>query len=93
MDKDLDGSDCIGSIYMSLKEIVASYSIKGGQMMWKNVYGGPIGSLPSAERNIMNENPEVASLWKGRILMNIEVFDSKAPEQGEVEIKEDNEII
>jgi hypothetical protein len=30
----------------------------------------------------MNENPDIASLWKGRIFMHIEVFDSQAPESG-----------
>lgn len=29
----------------------------------------------------MNENPEVASAWKGRILMHIEATDSKHPER------------
>ena len=54
--------------------------------MWKNVYGGPIGLAPSQNKKLMNENPEIASLWKGRILMHIQTFDSKAPESGMFDI-------
>ena len=86
MDKDNLSSESIGSIYMSLKDIVNSYSNRGGALMWKNVYGGPIGLAPSANKQLMNENPEIASLWKGRILMHIQASDSKAPEQGKFSI-------
>ena len=86
MDADNMGSECIGSIYMSLKEVISLYSNQGGQIMWKNVYGGPIGLAPSANKKLMNENPEIASLWKGRILMHIQAFDAKAPEQGKFAI-------
>jgi hypothetical protein len=71
MDSDTTGNECVGSMYMSLKEIVKMYSNRGGQLMWKNVYGGPIGLAPSQNKKMMNENPEIASLWKGRILMHI----------------------
>ena len=71
MDDDSLGSESIGSIYMSLKDIVNSYSNRGGHLMWRNVYGGPIGLAPSENKKLMNENPEIASLWKGRILMHI----------------------
>ena len=50
MDKDNLSSESIGSIYMSLKDIVNSYSNRGGALMWNNVYGGPIGLAPSANK-------------------------------------------
>ena len=34
----------------------------------------------------MNDNPAMATLWKGRLLFHIEALDSKAPEQGIAEL-------
>ena len=47
--------------------------------MWKNLYGSPLGV--SGENQVkMNENPDLASTWKGRTLMHISAFDVKNPE-------------
>ena len=39
-----------------------------GKLVWKNVYGAPLGQSGSKHKTAMNENPEFASTWKGRIL-------------------------
>jgi hypothetical protein len=48
--------------------------------MWRNIYGSPIGLINNNIKEEMNLNPELASLWKGRVLFHIEVQDSKAPD-------------
>ena len=53
------------------------------------MYGSPLGLLPGPNKSLMNSNPEAASLWKGRILMHVEVADSKAPESAVAELGPD----
>lgn len=50
------------------------------------MYGGPVASGffsgaigASSDAEIMNENPELGSTWKGRMLMHIEAEESKQP--------------
>jgi hypothetical protein len=40
----------------------------------------------------MNEFPEAASTWKGRILMHVEAFDTKNPEMKVIPIDQDFKI-
>jgi hypothetical protein len=42
--------------------------LKNGKYFWKNVYGSPLGYSGDNVKK-MNNLPEVASNWKGRILM------------------------
>ena len=42
--------------------------VKNGRFFWKNVYGAPL-DINNKAAEMMNENPEMGSLWKGRILM------------------------
>jgi len=49
-------------------------------MVWQNLYGGPLGMIDGPNKNLMNANPDFASLWKGRFLMHFEVEDAKAPQ-------------
>lgn len=83
-DKDLafgsTGDDTLGSIRLSLKELAKRYSNPGGGLVWMNIYGAPTGTFDHAAKKKMNANPELASLWKGRILMHIEVIDTESPE-------------
>jgi hypothetical protein len=48
-------------------------------MKWVNLYGSPLG-VSGGNTEKMNDNPEVASTWKGRTLMHISSFDTKSPE-------------
>ena len=78
MDKDALTSNLVGSIVLSVSDIIESNS-DGGHAHWQNIYGAPTSSgAPGADQAakvLMNENPDTASLWKGRILMHIEAFD------------------
>lgn len=55
-------------MFFSFKEIIKNGSSEQGILTWKNLYGAPVGKS-GANTNLMNENPEMASTWKGRLLM------------------------
>ena len=48
------------------------------QMKWINLYGAPVGRSGS-NTDKMNNNPECASTWKGRILVEYHCEDFKYP--------------
>ena len=52
-------------------------------MVWTNLYGSPLG-CSGANTNLMNDNPEMASTWKGRLLMHFSSFDTKHPEMKQI---------
>ena len=67
MDKDLVKDEVVGSMLFNMKECMKELN---GRFFWKNIYGSPLNvSGPNAE--LMNSNPEVASTWKGRVLMQV----------------------
>lgn len=77
MDADELKEDTIGSVYLSAKEIVNNYS-EGGYL-WANIYGGPATTSNEFTEH-MNENPEVASDWQGRLLLYLKAEDNKHPD-------------
>lgn len=74
-DEDTISDDVIGAFNLNAKDIIGQ---KNGQFFWKNIYGAPPGSSGPAADN-MNENPEIASFWKGRILMQVEAIKTEKP--------------
>lgn len=79
-DKDLGEDDTVGTILLSYKDIVKNYT-SPGYLTWKNIYGAPLGMFKGPIKNMMNENPSAGTLWKGRVLMHIEVKDTRTPEK------------
>lgn len=71
-DEDAVVDELIGSIHVDLKDIVPDANGKpgafNGKYDWKNIYGAPLG-VSGKMTDMMNNNPEIASLWKGRILI------------------------
>ena len=63
---------------MGAEDYETARTIKNGRFFWKNVYGAPLDKTNSAAKN-MNENPEIGSLWKGRILMQIFAVKTEKP--------------
>lgn len=63
-----DSDDLVGSIICNFKEINGK---RNGQILWKNIYGAPVG-VSGKNTNLMNKNPELASTWKGRVLLQHE---------------------
>jgi hypothetical protein len=64
-DEDTLSDDVVGAIVLNSKDIIGD---KNGKYFWKNVYGAPLAASGDMADS-MNENPELGSLWKGRILM------------------------
>ena len=64
-DEDTISDELVGSIVFQAKNIIGP---KNGHYLWKNVYGAPV-DVSGSTASQMNENPEIASLWKGRILI------------------------
>ena len=86
-DEDRLSNEQIGSMFFSLKKLLEQGKTENGHFYWQNIYGGPAGYNNSASQ-IMNDNPELASAWKGRLLMQIESEDCKHPERREQALEE-----
>ena len=67
--------EIVGSIVLQAKNIIGP---KNGIYMWKNIYGAPA-DVSGANAKNMNENPEIASLWKGRILIQVLAEKTEKP--------------
>jgi hypothetical protein len=74
-DEDKISDEIVGSLLFNLKECIGA---KNGKFFWKNVYGSPLG-CSGDNTNKMNENPEMGSTWKGRILMQIVAEKTEKP--------------
>lgn len=77
MDADDVSDEVIGSLLFDMQDIVDNKF--NGKFFWKNVYGSPLNQSNSQYKRDMNENPELASNWKGRILMQIECEETEKP--------------
>jgi hypothetical protein len=80
MDSDDVTDECAGSLVFNYKELMAR---EQGSFFWKNLYGAPGGegliAKGGAQADAMNQNPNIATIWKGRILCGIEFEDSENP--------------
>ena len=63
---------------MTPEDYEVARNVKNGRFFWKNVYGAPLDKSNSAAER-MNENPELGSLWKGRILMQVFAVKTEKP--------------
>lgn len=89
MDEDDIGSDeMAGTIRFFTKDIIEGKVSKG--MIWKNVYGAPLNQKSSKEKTMMNETPDLASCWKGRILCQVECEQTDKPLAKVVNIEDAN---
>ena len=77
-DEDKVKDEIVGSMNFSLKKMITE-STGEGTLCWYNLFGSPLG-CSGDNTNQMNEYPEIASTWKGRILMHVSSFDTKNPE-------------
>lgn len=59
---------------------VFNHEEKTSFYVWKNIYGSPMGCKDSDIKNKMNNDPDFATNFKGRILMEIECFKTQNPE-------------
>ena len=73
----------IGSLILSTKKLIAAGSQEGGFYSWCSLYGSPAENTGS-EADAMNENPEIASVWKGMVLMHFAAEETDKPKKGMV---------
>jgi hypothetical protein len=81
-DEDTIKDEIIGSINYDLKDVIPDANGKEGRLNnkfdWKNIYGAPL-DHSGKWCDKMNNNPEVATLWKGRILVQVVAEKSEKP--------------
>ena len=73
----------IGSLVLSIKKLVAKLAEAQTttMYMWENIYGAP----PDTDGDVadkMNDNPEIASHWRGRMLLEISCEECDKPKKG-----------
>ena len=64
-DEDKLADEIVGSFSFNLKSMIAD---QNGMYFWKNIYGSPLDVMGDTKK-AMNENPDIASTWKGRMLI------------------------
>jgi hypothetical protein len=78
-DEDKLKDEIVGTMVFNLKDYIDE---KNGEpcsrFFWKNIYGSPLG-VSGANTNLMNSNPDLASHWKGRILMQAVAEKTEKP--------------
>lgn len=77
-DEDKLKDEVVGSLNFSLKRIITELK-EEGLLVWRNLYGSPL-DCSGENTDKMNDYPELASTWKGRILMHLSAYDTKNPE-------------
>ena len=74
-DEDAVSDEKLGSVYFDIKELMNE---KNERYFWKNIYGAPLGVSGKVSR-LMNDNPELGSLFKGRVLMQCVTTQTEKP--------------
>ena len=79
---DYDGyksNEIVASMKFNIEEYLKILD-KGGEfpIFWKDLYGAPLG-VSGSHTDEMNSNPEYASLWKGRVLMQVLAEETDTP--------------
>ena len=79
-----DGDDLVGTLKFLYEDIVEGLY---ENYFWMNIYGAPK-QLDNEEATKMNTMPELASAWRGRILLSIKIKKSKKPKLQEKPIED-----
>jgi hypothetical protein len=75
--EDLGTDEIAGSILLETKKLIEGQGT--GMYIWKNIYGSPMNQSNSKYKREMNNNPEYASFWKGRVLLYIVAEPTEKP--------------
>ena len=68
-DEDLVNDEIIGALEFPIKEFIdGKYN---NRLFWVNLHGAPM-DVSGKFTDYMNENPKLASFWRGRILVQVE---------------------
>ena len=71
----------IGSLVLSVKKLIDLGSNEGGYTIWESIYGSQQDYEDSDEAQKMNENPELASNWRGQVLMQFLAYEEEKPKK------------
>ena len=65
----MTSDETAGSVEFKTKDLIDNVDDINGKFMWMNIYGSPLGISDSKYKKDMNEQPDTASNWKGRVLV------------------------
>lgn len=68
MDEDNVKDEMSGTVRLKTKDLIENEWCHG-QFTWKNFYGSPLGQSGSDIKDEMNKDPDIATSWKGRVLI------------------------
>ena len=80
-DKGTISDNLIGSLVLSVKKLIDLGTKEGGYTIWESIYGCQENFLDSYAAQEMNENPEMASNWRGQVLMNFVAAEEEKPKK------------
>ena len=93
-DKGTISDTMFGSLVLSVKKLLALGNIghgardengqelePTGYLLWENIYGAQENYNDAKEAQLMNENPELASNWRGEVLMQVIAFEEEKPKK------------
>lgn len=78
-----------GTISLSTKDLIENEWMHD-HYSWKSFYGSPLNQSNSKAKEEMNRNPEVASNWKGRVLVQTIVEQCEKPKHCKRMIKQEH---
>lgn len=67
---------CVGSLPYKISNIMRGYYVLPN---WQNIYGSPVNNEKDITKE-MNKDPECASRWKGRVLMQMVYEETFEPQ-------------
>lgn len=70
--------EIVGSMRFN-KELIKKKQSGKGNFMWVNLYGAQLSPDSAENALIMNSNPLLASFWKGRLLLSLEIYEDPLP--------------
>ena len=76
-DDDIGSDEMVGTLQFKTKDILEGKY--GDKLVWKNIYGSPLNQKGSKYKTLMNEHPEYASQWKGRVLLQVVAEQTEKP--------------
>ena len=85
-DYDKVSDEIVGSMVFRMKNYIERG--QSGNFFWENIYGSPLGVMGDVTDR-MNLNPEIASFWKGRILMQVTAEKTDKPEMKVIDVDPD----
>ena len=78
-DQDKLSKEIVASLRFNIEDYLKILEERGRfPIFWKNIYGSPL-KVSGDNTDLMNDQPEYASTWKGRILMQIIAEETENP--------------